>query len=82
MSKRVEIEIEDTETDYQDIGDDDYGFVFDSDGNLKYAFIPEVLPVKPPKTIQKIMKVLGVVDLQQFDDDITLHWPVKNRNSS
>ena len=73
MSKRVEIEIEDTETDYQDIGDDDYGFVFDSDGNLKYAFIPEVLPVKPPKTIQKIMKVLGVVDLQQFDDDITLH---------
>jgi hypothetical protein len=73
MSKRVEIEIEDTEADYQDIGDDDYGFVFDSDGNLKYAFIPEVLPVKPPKTIQKIMKVLGVVDLQQFDDDITLH---------
>ena len=73
MSKRVEIEIEDTEADYQDIGDDDYGFVFDSDGNLKYAFIPEVLPNKPPKTIQKIMKVLGVIDLQQFDDDITLH---------
>jgi hypothetical protein len=73
MSKRVEIEIEEVDAEYQDIGDDDYGFVFDSDGNLKYAFIPTILPNKPPKTIQKIMKVLGVVDLQQFDDDITLH---------
>ena len=31
MSKRVEIEIEEVDAEYQDIGDDDYGFVFDSD---------------------------------------------------
>ena len=73
MSKRAEIEIEEFEEEYQDIGDDDYGFVFDADGNLKYAFIPAVVPDKPPKTIAKIMKVLGVIDLAQFDDDITLH---------
>ena len=32
--------VEDTE---QDIGAEDYGFVFDSEGNLKYAFVPEVM---------------------------------------
>jgi hypothetical protein len=73
MTKRAEIEIQEADADYQDIGDEDYGFIFDSQGNLKYAFIPEVVPDKPPKTIAKIMKVLGVIDLSQFDDDITIH---------
>jgi hypothetical protein len=73
MSKRAEVEIQEAEYDYQDIGDEDYGFIFDSEGNLKYAFIPEIQPDKPPKTIAKIMKVLGVIDLSQFDSDITIH---------
>ncbi len=73
MTKRAEIEIEEADLDYQDIGDDDYGFIFDSEGNLKYAFIPEIVPDKPPKSIAKIMKILGVIDLSQFDDDITIH---------
>jgi hypothetical protein len=73
MTKRAEIEIEEADVDYQDIGDEDYGFIFDSEGNLKYAFIPEIVPDKPPKSIAKIMKILGVIDLSQFDDDITIH---------
>ena len=73
MSKRAEIEIEEVAVDYQDIGDEDYGFIFDSEGNLKYAFIPEIVPNKPPKSIAKIMKILGVIDLSQFDNDITIH---------
>jgi hypothetical protein len=73
MTKRAEIEIEEVAADYQDIGDEDYGFIFDSEGNLKYAFIPEIVPDKPPKSIAKIMKILGVIDLSQFDDDITIH---------
>jgi hypothetical protein len=73
MTKRAEIEIEELEAEYQDIGDEDYGFIFDSEGNLKYAFIPEIVPDKPPKSIAKIMKILGVIDLSQFDDDITIH---------
>jgi hypothetical protein len=73
MSKRAEIEIQELDPDYQDIGDEDYGFIFDADGNLKYAFIPEVCPDKPPKNIAKIMKILGVIDLDQFNDDITFH---------
>lgn len=74
MSKRAEIELDEFEADYQDeIGDDDYGFVFDAEGNLKFAFAPEILPDKPPKNIAKIMKMLGIVDLAQFNEDITLH---------
>ena len=73
MTKRAEVEFEDLEAEYQDIGDEDYGFIFDSEGNLKYAFIPEIVPDKPPKSIAKIMKILGVIDLSQFDDDITIH---------
>lgn len=73
MSKRLEIEVDEAAYEYNDIGEEDYGFVFDAEGNLKYAFIPEVLPDKPPKSIQKIMKILGVIDLQQFNEDLTLH---------
>jgi len=73
MSKRLEIEVDESAYEYNDIGEEDYGFVFDAEGNLKYAFIPEVLPDKPPKSIQKIMKILGVIDLQQFNEDLTLH---------
>jgi hypothetical protein len=73
MTKRAEIEIQEVAEDYQDIGEEDYGFIFDSDGNLKYAFIPEIVPDKPPKNIAKIMKILGVIDLAQFSNDLTIH---------
>ena len=73
MTKRAEIEIQEADVDYQDIGEEDYGFIFDSDGNLKYAFIPEVTPDRPPKNIAKIMKILGVIDLAQFNEDLTIH---------
>ena len=73
MTKRAEIEIQEVAEDYQDIGEEDYGFIFDADGNLKYAFIPEIVPDKPPKNIAKIMKILGVIDLAQFSDDLTIH---------
>jgi hypothetical protein len=73
MTKSAEIEIQELAEDYQDIGDDDYGFIFDSEGNLKYAFIPEIVPNRPPKNIAKIMKILGVIDLAQFSEDLTIH---------
>ena len=74
MTKRAEIEIEEVAYSIEDeIGEEDYGFVFDADGNLKFAFIPEIVPDKPPKNITKIMKILGVIDLAQFNEDLTLH---------
>lgn len=66
--------IEELSSDSQDdIGEEDYGFVFDADGNLKYVFIPENLPFKPPKVITRILKVIGVTDLSQFNEDISIH---------
>ena len=44
--------------DYGDIEEDDYGFVFDSEGNIKFMFLPDNMPFRPPKNIAKIMKVL------------------------
>jgi hypothetical protein len=74
MTKRAEIEIQEVAYSIEDeIGEEDYGFVFDADGNLKFAFIPEVVPNKPPKNIAKIMKILGVIDLSQFNEDLTIH---------
>jgi hypothetical protein len=76
MAKRIEVsevEYEEMLMDDQDIGDDDYGFVFDSDGNVKFVFVPDNLPFKPPKNILKILKILGITDLSQFDEDINIH---------
>ena len=74
MTKRAEIEVEELAYSIEDeIEEEDYGFVFDADGNLKFAFIPEVVPDKPPKNIAKIMKILGVIDLAQFNEDLTIH---------
>lgn len=77
MSKRTEVEsiIEEViEGDPGDIEDVDYGFIFGPDGELKFAFVPEVLPWKPPKNIAKIMKILGVTDLSQLaDEDTWIH---------
>jgi hypothetical protein len=74
MTKRAEIEVEELAYSIEDeIGEEDYGFVFDADGNLKFAFIPEVVPDRPPKNIAKVMKILGVIDLAQFNQDLTIH---------
>jgi|TARA_R110000772_G_scaffold6422_1_gene22390 hypothetical protein len=75
MSKPIADDFEVIEAqEEQDIGAEDYGFVFDSDGNLKYAFVPEaIFDNNPPKIIKQIMKLLDVTDLEQFNNDITLH---------
>ena len=76
MTKRIEVnevEYEEALLDDQDIGEDDYGFVFDSEGNVKFVFVQDNLPFKPPKNILKILKILGITDLSQFDEDINIH---------
>ena len=73
-NKRVEVEYNDEiYEEFDDIGEDDYGFVFDSEGNVKFLFVPDNLPFKPPKNILKIMKILGVADLTQYSTNAPLH---------
>jgi len=55
-----------------DLEDDDYCFIFDRDGNLKGAVLPEALPFTAPKNIAKILKLLGVRDISMLDQDHTI----------
>jgi len=57
----------------EDLADDDYCFIFDSEGNLKGAVLPDVLPFKAPKNIAKLLKLIGVRDIQDLDKDYNLH---------
>ena len=79
MSKQIEIEIEEALAEDNEIGDEDYGFIFDKDGNVKYVFVPDHLPFKPPKTIARVMKILGVTDLSQFQEDVSIHQSVAKK---
>ena len=55
-----------------DIGDEDYGFIFGPDGELKSVFLPDNLPFKTPENIQKIFEIFGINDPEQLDNT-TLH---------
>jgi hypothetical protein len=56
-----------------DLESDDYCFIFDRDGNLKGAVLPEVLPFKAPKNVAKILKMLGIRDISMLDQEQQLH---------
>ena len=55
-----------------DLEDDDSCFIFDREGNLKGAVLPDVLPFAAPKNIAKILKMLGIRDISQLDQDHTI----------
>ena len=62
MSKRVE---QQEQLDLSDrvefsIDDSDFGFLIDSEGNLKTVFGPDVLFDTPPETVQQILDLFGV----------------------
>jgi hypothetical protein len=72
MSKITEQEIEHDELYDTDISSEDYGFILGPDGELKSIFLPDHLPFKTPKNITKILKMFGITDPEQFNND-TLH---------
>ena len=55
----LEIELEETEFDDDDISDEDYGFILDSDGNLKSVFMPENC-MELPEAVKRICEVFGI----------------------
>jgi hypothetical protein len=63
MSKRTHEELSASE--YEDrtefkVSDTDYGFLIDSEGNLKTVFGPEELFDAPPESVQQILDMFGV----------------------
>lgn len=55
-----------------EIDDEDYGFIFGPDGELKSVFLPESLPFNTPEKIAKIFEIFGITDPQKLDHT-TLH---------
>ena len=71
MSKTPQIETEENqETDILDIdGAEDYGFVFGQNGELKHLFTPDEFYLDPPPVVKKILKLLGIKDINMLGDD-------------
>jgi len=64
MSKRSEQLLDDSfefndRTEFA-VEDDDFGFLIDSEGNLKTVFGPEILFDTPPENVLKILEMFGV----------------------
>jgi hypothetical protein len=60
-----EIEVVDEVEEYDDITDDDYGFILDSDGNLKSVFLPTDY-VSIPKKVYDIFALFGIDDVDEI----------------
>ena len=70
---RTEVEQEIDEMYETDISDEDYGFIVGPDGELKSLFLPDNVPFKAPKNIEKILKIFGIKDISNIDQDQTIH---------
>lgn len=56
--------IDDYQTDdVEEIEEDDYGFIFGPDGELKSVIFPELLMEDPPRQIKKILKMYGIKNI-------------------
>jgi hypothetical protein len=75
MGKQLAVIDEFSEEEYnsQEITNEDYGFILDGNGDLKSVFLPDNVPFRAPKNVNKILKIFGVVDVQRFDSDPGLH---------
>jgi hypothetical protein len=56
----------------EDLDDEDYGFILDSNGKLKSAFFPESNPFSTPENVAKILAIFGITDPAIFTSS-TLH---------
>jgi hypothetical protein len=68
-------EIEEVISEDYEIGDQDYGFVIGADGELKHLFTPTDFYLEPPPIVRKILKLLGIKDINAvaFDGNDTVH---------
>jgi len=75
MGKQLAVVDEFSEEEYvsQEISNEDYGFILDANGDLKSVFLPDNVPFRAPKNVNKILKIFGVVDVQRFDSDPNVH---------
>ena len=55
--------------------ENDYGFIIGPDGELKHMFTPNEFHLEPPPVVKKILKLLGIKDINMldFDTDGNIH---------
>lgn len=55
--------------------ENDYGFIIGPDGELKHMFTPADFHLDPPPIVKKILKLLGIKDINMldFDGEGTIH---------
>lgn len=64
-------EVDPSEIDDDEITSEDYGFILDSDGNLKSVFMPENC-MELPESVKEICKVFGIEHPNQIYEH-TIH---------
>jgi hypothetical protein len=66
---------DDVENEDYELSDQDYGFIISADGELKHLFTPEEFYLDPPPVVRKILKALGIKDINTIpmDGNDTLH---------
>ena len=76
MTKQIqELEQDQDEIELDEIGKEDYGFIIGPDGELKHLFTPDEFLLDPPPVVKKILKLLGIKDINSldFDGNDTVH---------
>ena len=69
-TKKNEVHVED---EYDEISDEDYGFVVGPDGELKSVFLPVEYTPDVPDTVREIFKIFGVQDIDELNTTQTKH---------
>jgi hypothetical protein len=70
MTKQIqELEQDQEEIELDEIGKEDYGFIIGPDGELKHLFTPDEFLLDPPPVVKKILKLLGITDINSLDFD-------------
>jgi hypothetical protein len=72
----VELEEEELLVEQLEVDSQDYGFIFSADGELKHLFTPNDFYLDPPPLVKKILKLLGIKDINTVaidDASDTLH---------
>ena len=58
---------------YDEIADEDYGFIIGPDGELKSVFVPDIPPFETPENVLKILNLFGIGDISEIEDLQTRH---------
>lgn len=65
-------DLENLDDDNDDHDPEDFGFIIDSNGNLKSVMLPEAYMGNPPTEVKRILKIFGIKNLDTLIDR-TLH---------